>query len=186
MLSPGRDTRRTTAFQPMHTRRLFTDSPKSGLESGGSGRRLAGEASRGGRMPVGGRGARRGWSPRLAAVVLVASASAFTMSLRPQAAGAAGTAGATTGAIPEQTAEHLTTYPGISSPLGIAVGPDGALWFTNTDDNSIGRITTGGINTNYTGIGIDDPTAITTGPDGALWFTNAGNNSIGRITTKGT
>ena len=55
-----------------------------------------------------------------------------------------------------------------------------------TDNNSIGRITTTGTVTNYTGTGINDPTGIAAGPDGALWFTNFGNNSIGRITTAGT
>jgi streptogramin lyase len=64
-------------------------------------------------------------------------------------------------------------------------GPDGALWFTNSAGNSIGRITTGGTVSNYTGTGISDPYYITTGPDGALWFTNFTNNSIGRITPVG-
>ena len=50
----------------------------------------------------------------------------------------------------------------------------------------IGRITTSGVVTNYTGTGISSPNGITSGPDGALWFTNAGNNSIGRITISGT
>ena len=52
-------------------------------------------------------------------------------------------------------------------------------------NDSIGRITTAGVVTNYTGTGISDPYGITAGPDGALWFTNDGNNSIGRITTAG-
>ena len=65
-------------------------------------------------------------------------------------------------------------------------GPDGALWFTNYGNNSIGRITTSGAVTNYTGPGIGDPDQIVAGPDGALWFTNLDNNSIGRITTSGT
>ena len=72
------------------------------------------------------------------------------------------------------------------SPDGITAGPDRALWFTNTGSNTIGRITTAGKVTSYTGTGISRPREITTGPDGALWFTNNGNNSIGRITTTGT
>jgi hypothetical protein len=59
------------------------------------------------------------------------------------------------------------------------------LWFTNTGNNSIGRISTSGVVTNDTGTGIDAPYGITAGPDGALWFTNTGNNSIGRISTSG-
>ena len=77
------------------------------------------------------------------------------------------------------------TGTGISNPVGIAAGPDGALWFANYVNSSIGRITTGGVVTNYTGTGISNPEEITAGPDGALWLTNAGNNSIGRITTTG-
>ena len=82
-------------------------------------------------------------------------------------------------------AGKVTSFPGIDEPAGITAGPDGALWFTNAGNNSIGRISTAGVVTNYTGPGIDDPEGITAGPDGALWFTNAGNNSIGRISTAG-
>ena len=78
------------------------------------------------------------------------------------------------------------TGTGISEPVWIAAGPDGALWFTNEGNDSIGRITTGGTVTNFTGTGISEPQVIAAGPDGALWFTNEGNDSIGRITTGGT
>ena len=50
----------------------------------------------------------------------------------------------------------------------------------------LGRISTDGNVTNYTGAGIYLPEGIAAGPDGALWFTNYGSNSIGRITTTGT
>jgi len=73
----------------------------------------------------------------------------------------------------------------IRDPLGITAGPDGALCFTNSGNNSIGRITTVGVVAQYTNTSIDDPMEIASGPDGALWFTNYGNNSIGRITTSG-
>ena len=36
----------------------------------------------------------------------------------------------------------IYTGAGISHPEGIAAGPDGALWFTNEGNGSIGRITT--------------------------------------------
>ena len=55
---------------------------------------------------------------------------------------------------------------GISGPAGITAGPDGALWFTNVGNNSIGRITTAGKITDYTGPGIADPQRIVVGPDG--------------------
>ncbi len=78
------------------------------------------------------------------------------------------------------------TGTGISSPHGIAEGPNGFAWFTNGGDNSIGLIMTNGTVINYTDSSISDPAGIAAGPDGAMWFTNAGNNSIGRITTSGT
>ena len=64
------------------------------------------------------------------------------------------------------------------------------MWFTNAGcdpdcNNSIGRITSTGVVTNYTDSTIDGPNGITAGPDGALWFTNSWGNSIGRITTSG-
>jgi virginiamycin B lyase len=77
---------------------------------------------------------------------------------------------------------------GISDPTGITSGPDCNLWFTNSGNNTIGRITTSGVVTIFHRTKSDqiaDPVAIATGSDGALWFTNFRNNSIGRITTKG-
>ena len=76
----------------------------------------------------------------------------------------------------------MSEYLGNDAPYGITAGPDGALWFTNAGNNSIGRITTAGVVTNYTGTGINEPRGITAGPDGALWFSNY-YNSVGRITT---
>jgi virginiamycin B lyase len=60
------------------------------------------------------------------------------------------------------------------------------MWFTNYR-HSIGRITTSGVVTNYTGPHIEYPIGIAAGPDGPLWFTitNGRNHSIGRITTTG-
>jgi len=41
--------------------------------------------------------------------------------------------------------------PSIVFPTSITTGPDGALWFTNTGNDTIGRITTDGIVTSYGG-----------------------------------
>jgi virginiamycin B lyase len=66
----------------------------------------------------------------------------------------------------------------------ITTGPDGALWFTYSGNNSIGRITTAGVDTQYpVPAPSSNPGGITAGPDGALWFTE--NTAIGRITTAG-
>ena len=102
------------------------------------------------------------------------------------------------------TAGVITHYP-TPTPTGffaiessITLGPDGNLWFTESDVNKIGRldptkltgcdtapttcITEFTIPTPGTG-----PAGITAGPpsDGALWFTEKTTNKIGRITTAG-
>jgi virginiamycin B lyase len=77
-------------------------------------------------------------------------------------------------------------------PTGITVGPDGALWYTETA--YICRMTTAGETTCYFVPGTGGsphspkPTQITSGPDGALWFLVQGQTqliAIGRITTAG-
>ena len=56
-----------------------------------------------------------------------------------------------------RAASSRTTRTRHQRSQGIAAGPDGALWFTNYGNNSIGRITTTGVVTNYTGPGIGEP-----------------------------
>lgn len=83
-------------------------------------------------------------------------------------------------------------------PEGIVVGPDGALWFTESGaggiDGKIDRITPNGIISGYRlPTFYDWPSSIAAGSDGALWFTENGYNPvtgesiarIGRITTTG-
>ncbi len=67
---------------------------------------------------------------------------------------------------------------------GITAGPDGNLWFTESQTDKIGRITPAGVITEFsTGMTpAANPTGITVGPDGNLWFTT-GAGRIGRITT---
>lgn len=74
-----------------------------------------------------------------------------------------------------------------ATPLGIAAGPDGALWFTENSANKIGRIDTSGNITEYSaGLSAGSgPMGITVGSDGALWFTEYNGGRIGRITTSG-
>src|SRR2546421_8994518 len=70
------------------------------------------------------------------------------------------------------SAGQITMYPGIDSPRGIAVGPDGALWFTNPSNNSIGRITTSGAFSTFTGPCVYHPWAMTAARDRGCCFTN--------------
>jgi streptogramin lyase len=72
-------------------------------------------------------------------------------------------------------------------PGGLAVGPEGNIWFTEVAGNEIGRVTPKG---SFRLFPIPTPGslpgAITVGPDHDLWFTQAGSNEIGRITPSGT
>jgi virginiamycin B lyase len=73
-----------------------------------------------------------------------------------------------------------------SAPKSIAVGSDGALWFTEEQSNQIGRISTAGAITTYEIPAKNaTPWGIAAGPDGALWFTEEIPGNVGRLTTAG-
>ena len=90
----------------------------------------------------------------------------------------------------------VTEYPLTSRfavPWGIAAGPDGAVWFAESQGNKIGRMTPNGQLTEYP-LPVDpnlpsyQPENIVTGPDGNLWFTvngQGGPGEIGRVTQAG-
>ena len=109
------------------------------------------------------------------------------------------------GSVAAQTIEEFPLPTAGSSPNGIVLGPDGALWFTeyavNGDNGAphtgskIGRITTEGAIAEFPlPVAGSSPQAIVAGPDGALWFTEAGDETgtpnavpakVGRITVGG-
>jgi virginiamycin B lyase len=72
-----------------------------------------------------------------------------------------------------------------SNPFAITVGPDGALWFTESMADQIGRVTTTGTFSEYplpSRASVHaNPEAITVGPDGAVWFTEPLTGKLGRI-----
>ena len=73
-----------------------------------------------------------------------------------------------------------------SQPVGIAGGPDGNLWFTESGRNQIGRITLAGQITEFSvPTANSQPDGIAAGPDGNLWFTENHGDQIGRITPAG-
>jgi streptogramin lyase len=77
-------------------------------------------------------------------------------------------------------------HPTNFGPESIVAGPDGNLWFTESDQRAIGRITTGGGITEFVLPDNALPNAITSGPGGSLWFTAiTQSDSIGRITPNG-
>ena len=83
----------------------------------------------------------------------------------------------------------MTEYP-LPTPDAFAAditpGPDGALWFTESGADKVGRITTAGVITEFTLPTADTlPGPIVAGADGALWFGEGNTNKIGRMTTAG-
>src|SRR5690242_18152159 len=71
-------------------------------------------------------------------------------------------------------------------PVGVAAGPDRAVWFTEADGNAIGRVAPSGeIHEFSIPTPASDPIEIAAGPDGAMWFTENAANQVGRITTDG-
>jgi virginiamycin B lyase len=78
-------------------------------------------------------------------------------------------------------------------PVGIAAGPDGAMWFTEYEGEysyygaKIGRITMRGRVTEYSNISsTSGPTAIVQGPDHNMWFVESTANKLGRVDLSGT
>lgn len=78
-----------------------------------------------------------------------------------------------------------------SAPLGIAVGPDGAIWFTELHGGKIGRIPTTATAANPQITEYQTPTVnpgpeeIAAGPDGALWFSECFVGQVARIPVSG-
>src|ERR1700716_2591335 len=79
----------------------------------------------------------------------------------------------------------------LGEPSGITVAPDGSLWFAQTHNNKIGRITTDGVITQVAlpaascpGLASDlacEPTGIAADNNRATWFTEPDANRIGRF-----
>ncbi len=89
------------------------------------------------------------------------------------------------GAMPG-TFVYTSFGPTVGQVNGLTVGPDGNIWFTESD--RIGKLdihTSTPTLTEY-GSGLSNPKGITSGPDGNIWFTESGTNAIGNIDTNGT
>lgn len=93
-------------------------------------------------------------------------------------------------ALTPQITGHFTEFTiptAASAPQGIAVGPDGALWFAEGSGNNIGRVTTTGSFTEFavpTSSAV--PLFIVTGADGLLYFTEGAAHKVASMTTSGT
>jgi streptogramin lyase len=134
---------------------------------------------------------RRGRRARAWAVAVLVVQAVLWAALAPP-----GTARAAFGDITEFPLSSFGSFP-----AGIAAGPDGNLWFTESGaqletevfGNKIGRITPAGVITEFPlPTPSSFPYVIAAGPDGNLWFTESGSrqasesgNRIGRITPAG-
>jgi virginiamycin B lyase len=74
-----------------------------------------------------------------------------------------------------------------SSPVAIAGGPDGSLWFTDEGLHAaVGRAMPDGSVREFSRrlLPGSQPADITLGPDGQMWFTDEGSTAaLGRVTT---
>ena len=88
-------------------------------------------------------------------------------------------------AVPTAGGNGLIVPGSETLPRGIMTGPDGAMWFTESGANQIGRITADGVITEYPIPGRETekswPTGPVPGPDGALWFYDTYAGTLGRI-----
>jgi streptogramin lyase len=122
----------------------------------------------------------------------------FTIQVKDSAGGTATQAySGTIAATPLQ--REITSYaiPSATGANGIALGPDGALWFTTLDQtggNMIGSITTAGVIAGAPSVNAltqvnspELPTGgdITPGPDGNMWIAQRDGQVVGEITIGG-
>ena len=74
---------------------------------------------------------------------------------------------------------------GPHSPYAIAMGPEGNIWFTEYQGDSIGRMTPSGEVKRFPIAPDGIAERLTAGPDAAVWFTDPQGNRIGRIAIDG-
>jgi len=81
---------------------------------------------------------------------------------------------------------QVTSFPcptAQSRPYTIVAGPDGNLWFTQSNGNNIARITPAGVITEFpVPTAQSGPYGICVGGDGNIWFTERFGNRIARFT----
>ncbi len=91
-------------------------------------------------------------------------------------------------------ARHRITTPSVTyfsltkkirDPFWITAGPDGNMWFTNPNGDTIGRITPRGVVTEFQLAKDTHPQTITAGADGNLWFTMRVQDKIGVMDVRG-
>lgn len=93
----------------------------------------------------------------------------------------------------------LAVYALLNTPRGLALGPDGSIYISDTGNNVIRRITRDGLISTYAGsrqpgstgdggpatAGSISPHAMTFGPDGSLYFAEFDDHRVRRVTRDG-
>lgn len=75
-----------------------------------------------------------------------------------------------------------------STPRDVAAGPDGNMWVTGGNSNTIAKVTMTGAVTAYAlplPANVSNPWGIAAGPDNNMWFTLRNGGKLGRISTAG-
>ena len=112
-----------------------------------------------------------------------ASAGVLCASLAISIAGCAARTNPPLPGVPQPGKGPLTVSP--HSPYAIAAGPDGNIWFTEYQGDSLGMMTPAGEVMRFPIAPDGIAERLTGGPDGAIWFTDPKGNRIGRIATDG-
>jgi streptogramin lyase len=79
------------------------------------------------------------------------------------------------------------SYPGFSSPKGLAVDSSGNVWVANSGTNTVKVIPQSGASAiaSYSGNGLNSPSAIAIDSSGNAWVANHGANTLSAFTTSG-
>jgi streptogramin lyase len=72
-----------------------------------------------------------------------------------------------------------------ATPLGITLGADGNMWFSELNGNMIGKVTPAGAISEMPLAAGSGPVDIVEGPNNSVWFVEATSSKIGEMTTAG-
>ena len=68
-------------------------------------------------------------------------------------------------------------------PFGVALGPDGAVWYAEFQASAVGWVNAAGTTGEVTGMSAGaGPRYVATGPGNTVWFTEETGNRVGRVT----
>jgi YD repeat-containing protein len=105
-----------------------------------------------------------------------------------------------TGALIYNDDDQPAVWANLSQPRGLAVGPDGALFIADTDQNRVRRVGPDGLISTVAGTGhrgydsdnrqavdaqLNAPTGLAFGPDGSLYIADDGNDRVRRVRPDG-